>query len=179
MYFYCVPHLKKGFVHCYTGSGKGKTTAALGLALRAAGAGLDVFIAQFAKGMETGEIRVLRKISKRITLRRYGTRAFITRPSALDRKLAARGLADAGKAISGGRFDVVILDEICGVCHSKIATPEQVVGIVRARPANVEIVLTGRNAPEEFIEASDLVTEMREVRHYFASGVKARKGIEF
>jgi cob(I)alamin adenosyltransferase len=175
-----VHHLDKGFVHCYTGSGKGKTTAALGLALRAAGAGLSVFILQFGKGTETSEIKALRKFSKNITVRQFGTRAFIKRvPSAIDRMRAGQGLATVKKIIASGRYDLVVLDEVCGACHSNLIPTGEVVEALKGRPPAVEIVLTGRNAPGEFIEAADLVTEFREIKHYYLHGVTARKGIEY
>lgn len=175
-----VHHLGQGFVHCYTGGGKGKTTAALGLALRAAGAGLSVFIIQFAKGTETSEIKALRKFPKNIMVRRFGTRAFIKKaPSTIDRMQAARGLAMVKKVIASGRYDLVILDEVCGACHAQIIPTGEIVAIVKERPRAVEVVLTGRHAPKEFIEAADLVTEFREIKHYFSRGIQARKGIEY
>ncbi len=173
-------HLDQGFVHCYTGNGKGKTTAALGLALRAAGAGLSVFIVQFAKGTETCEIKALRKFSKNITVRQFGTRAFIKNPpSAIDRVRAAQGLATVKKSIATGRYDLVILDEVCGACQSNLIPTGEVVKAVKERPLTVEVVFTGRNAPAELIEVADLVTEFREIKHYYPLGIRARKGIEY
>jgi cob(I)alamin adenosyltransferase len=175
-----VYHLEKGFVHCYTGGGKGKTTAALGLALRAAGAGLSVFIFQFAKGIETSEIRALRKFSKNITVRQFGTRAFIKKtPSGIDRMRAVQGLAMVKKILCSGRYDLVILDEVCGACHAHLIATDEVVAALKERPPAVEVVLTGRHAPRELIDAADLVTECKEVKHYFSLGVRARRGIEY
>jgi cob(I)alamin adenosyltransferase len=175
-----VHHLEKGFVHCYTGSGKGKTTAALGLALRAAGAGLSVFIVQFAKGTDTSELKALRKFTKNITVRQFGTRAFIKNPpSGIDRMRAAHGLAAAKSVIASGRYDLVILDEVCGACHLRLIPTDEIVLAVKARPVTVEVVFTGRNAPKELIEAADIVTECREIKHYYSLGVRARKGIEY
>ena len=172
-------HLKKGYIHCYTGNGKGKTTAAFGLALRAAGAGLSIFIAQFAKGRETSEVKFLSRISGQVTLRQFGTGTFIRKPSAKDRLLAEQGLAAVEAAIVSGRYDLVVLDEICGVCHAGIASAEKVAGIITAKPAHVEIVVTGRKAPKKLLQIADLITEMKEIKHYYKSGVKARKGIEY
>jgi len=171
--------LKKGYVHCYTGSGKGKTTAALGLALRAAGAGLKVYIAQFAKGIATSELKSLKKLSRRITVRQFGTRTFIKgRPANIDRTLAGRALAAVKKAVRGGDYDVVILDEVCVACRYKLVPVGKVLDLVKKRPKHVEVVLTGRYAPKEFVKMADIVTEMKEVKHYFIRGVIARRGIE-
>jgi cob(I)alamin adenosyltransferase len=172
--------LKTSFIHLYTGSGKGKTTAAIGLALRAAGAGLRVYFAQFAKGTDTGEFRILSKLTNLITIKQFGARSFIKgRPSKNDKTLAANGFALVEKIIREGRYDVVVLDEICIACYYKIIPLQAVIDMIQNRPDHVEIVLTGRNAPQELIDAADLVTEMREIKHYFAEGVHARKGIEF
>ena len=175
-----MPPLKKGYVQLYTGAGKGKTTAALGLALRASGAGLRIFIAQFAKGIETSEVRALRKLSRHITLKQFGTRAFLKKkPSRIDGMLAAEGMAAVEKIIAGGRFDVVILDELCAVCYCNLVPVERVLDCIRSRPDHVEVIITGRSAPKELVEAADLVTEMREVKHYYSKGAQARKGIEY
>jgi cob(I)alamin adenosyltransferase len=173
-------YLKKGYVHLYTGNGKGKTTAALGLALRAAGAGLKVFIAQFAKGVATSELKSLRKLSKFITVKRFGRRSFIkSNPTGIDRKCAAKGLAFVKKVISGGRYDMVILDELCGACRHNLIPIKEVLAMIEKRPPWVEVVVTGRDAPKELIAAADIVTEMRGIKHYYVAGVKARKGIEY
>lgn len=172
--------LKRGFVHLYTGNGKGKTTAALGLALRAAGAGLKVFVAQFAKGSETGEVKLLARFSRQITIKQFGTGSFIKGPAGeKDRILAARGLKMVKEVIAAGRYDVVILDELCVVCSLHLISTKTVLDSIKSRPGYMEIIITGRNAPEGIIEAADLVTEMEEIRHYYNSGVKARKGIEY
>jgi cob(I)alamin adenosyltransferase len=170
----------KGYIHLYTGDGKGKTTAAFGLALRASGAGLRVYIAQFTKGSDSGEVSALRKYSRAVTIRQFGARSFIKRqPSKIDRTLAAKGLAEVSGIIAAGRHRLVILDEICVALRLGLFPLEQVLDMLKTRPGHVEIILTGRNAPEALIDAADLVTEMREVRHYFKKGVRARKGIEF
>jgi cob(I)alamin adenosyltransferase len=172
--------LKKGFIHLYTGDGKGKTTAAMGLALRAAGAGLKVFIAQFAKGVATSEAKAMKKFSKQIRVKQFGARTFIKRnPTARDRVFAAKGLTAVEKALREGNYDVVILDEVCVACRYDLIPVRKVLAVIKKRPREVEVVLTGRNAPNTFVKAADIVTEMREVKHYFSKGVMARKGIEY
>jgi len=169
----------KGYVQVYTGDGKGKTTAAMGLALRAAGAGLRVLIIQFMKARPSAEIRALEILSDDITIRRYGAGRFVrNKPSPKDIQAAREGLEDARRAMLSGRFDVVILDEVNVAMAMKVVAIQDVLDLLNARPAKVELVLTGRRAPKEIIDRSDLVTEMREVKHYFRRGVVARKGIE-
>ena len=173
-------HLRKGFVHLYTGNGKGKTTAAVGLALRAAGAGLKVFIVQFGKGSPTGELKSLKKLSRQITIRQFGARTFIKqKPALVDYTLAAEGLATVERALRRGCYDVVILDEVCVVCRYNLISTRKVLDIINNRPKQVEVIMTGRDAPKDLANAADLVTEMREIRHYFSKGVRARKGIEY
>jgi cob(I)alamin adenosyltransferase len=172
--------LAKGFVHLYTGDGKGKTSAAMGLALRAAGAGLGIYIAQFAKGSETGELKMLGKLSKKIVVRQFGARSFIKKtPTKIDVTLASKAFATVEAVIKEGKYDVVILDELCIACRYKMLSVRKVADIIKNKPLHVEIVITGRTAPAELMEAADVVTEMRAVKHYFDKGVKARKGIEY
>ncbi|MBN2036257.1 MAG: cob(I)yrinic acid a,c-diamide adenosyltransferase [Chitinispirillaceae bacterium] len=172
--------LKQGYVHLYTGNGKGKTTAAIGLAVRAAGAGLRVYIAQFAKGRETSELTALENLSELITVRRFGARTFIKdRAHKTDRALAEKGIREAEKNIRGGQYGVVILDELCIACKYNLVPEKTVLDMVRSRPDHVEIVITGRYAPKKLVAAADIVTEMKAVKHYFQKGVKARKGIEW
>jgi cob(I)alamin adenosyltransferase len=172
--------LEKGYVHVYTGSGKGKTTAALGLALRAVGAGLRVFIAQFAKGSATSELKVLKKLSRQITVRQFGRSSFIKgNPSCVDRERAARGIAAVKKALAGGRYDMVVLDELCGACRYNLVGTKEVLAMLENRPEGIEVIITGRNAPDELVKAADIVTEMKEVKHYFIKEVSARRGIEY
>ena len=172
--------LKKGYVHLYTGNGRGKTTAALGFALRAAGAGLKVFIVQFAKGTATSELVSLRKLSGRIIVKQFGSRSFIKgEPSHNDRAQAAKGMAMVRRLIEKGSCDVVILDELCGACVHKLVSIDETIDMIRNKHDSVELVITGRNAQKEMIRVSDVVTEMREIKHYYTKGVKARKGIEY
>jgi cob(I)alamin adenosyltransferase len=171
--------LERGFVHVYTGDGKGKTTAALGLALRAAGAGLDVYIAQFVKGMAYSEVAALERLADRITIRQYGRACFIERAPEPADVAAARSGYDAVRAvIAAGAHDVVILDEATIATHYQLFSVDELLALVALRPPHVELVITGRRADARLLEVADLVTEMREVKHYYAQGVLARKGIE-
>lgn len=170
-----------GLIQVYTGKGKGKTTAALGLALRAWGRGLRVVVIQFMKvGDEYGEISALRKISG-IDLFQYGRNQLITKGkhSPEDVRLAKKGLRKAKASLSGKKYDVVILDEVNVVAYFGIVTPEEVMDVVRSRAPDVEVVMTGRNAPKLFIDEADLVTEMRMIKHPYDAGVLARAGIEY
>jgi cob(I)alamin adenosyltransferase len=168
-----------GYVHVYTGDGKGKTTAALGLALRAAGAGWNVFFAQFAKGMPTSEQTALKRFDDRITIRQYGQTAFIRgEPNAEDIASAQRGLGECREAIASGEYRLVILDEANLGPTLQLFTVEDLLQLVDARPDEVELVVTGRGADRRLLDRADLVTEMQEIKHYYRQGVLARTGIE-
>jgi cob(I)alamin adenosyltransferase len=170
---------RTGRVHVYTGDGKGKTSAALGLILRAAGAGLPVFLAQFIKGMHYSELTALRRFDDIVTCRQYGRGCFIDRePDPADMAAARRGLDEVRYAIHSKRYRLVVLDEAnCAVmCH--LLSAGDLLGIIDDRPEPVELVFTGRGAPDALIERADLVTEMREIRHYFSTGLLARQGID-
>ena len=168
-----------GYVHVYTGNGKGKTTAALGLAIRAAGAGWDVFFAQFAKGMATSEQTALARFDDRITIRQYGLPRFIRNdPDRLDIDLAQRGLNECRKAIASGKYRLVILDEANLGPILGLFPVERLLELVDVRPEGVELVLTGRGADRRLLDRADLVTEMQEIKHYYQQGVLARTGIE-
>ncbi len=174
-----VKHLSKGYVQLYFGDGKGKTTAAIGLAIRAAGCGLKVFIAQFIKGLAYSEIKCLKKLSENITLKQYGRGCFIrNEPVDEDILAAKKGLKEVKEIILSGKFDVIILDEITIAQHFNLISIDDILELVRLKPNNVELILTGRKADKRIIDASDLVTEMKEIKHYYANGVLARKGIE-
>jgi cob(I)alamin adenosyltransferase len=169
----------RGYIHLYTGNGKGKTTAALGLALRAAGAGKRVFIAQFVKGMPYSEIDALKRLPE-IELKQFGRDCFIQNdPASEDIEAARNGLKAVKEVIQTGDFGVVILDELCIALHYKLFGLEEVMAILKSKPAALEVVITGRYAPPELVDLADLVTEMKEIRHYYRKGVEARKGIEF
>jgi cob(I)alamin adenosyltransferase len=172
--------MKKGFVQIYTGDGKGKTTAALGLSLRAAGRGLKVFIAQFAKGMYYGELEALGRLGQQITVRQYGRKCFIEdEPTEEDVRLARDGWKQVKDVLKEEAWDILILDEIGIALHYRLITLEEIRELVRGKPESVELVLTGRKIPEALYEQADLVTEMREIKHYYNAGVRARKGIEY
>jgi cob(I)alamin adenosyltransferase len=169
----------KGYVQVYTGNGKGKTTAALGLALRATGAGLPVFIAQFVKGMEYAELSALRRLSDLITLKQYGRDCFIyQKPSDEDIAAARQGLEEVRQVICSGSYPLVILDEANIATYYDLFSVDELLALIDARPDSVELVITGRYADERVLEKADLVTEMREVKHYYQHGVQARAGIE-
>ena len=169
----------KGFIEVYTGNGKGKTTAALGLAIRAAGAGLRVFVAQFMKGRKYSEIKALERYDDIITVKQYGRRSFIEdEPDDEDIRCAAEGLKEVREILTSGVYDLVILDEASIAVHYKLFTVDELIAVMEMKPDSVELVITGRNADPRIIEKADLVTEMVEVKHYYSHGVKARKGIE-
>jgi len=175
------PKLEKGLIQVYTGNGKGKTSAAFGLALRAVGNGLKVFVIQFIKGgFDYGELRAV-KFLPNLELRAFGRGKFILEmpPDREDVRLAREGFELAKKVVESGDFDVVVLDEINVAMYLKLLRVSEVLDVIRSKPKHVELVLTGRNAPSEIVEVADLVTEMREVKHPFASGLQPRKGIEY
>lgn len=170
--------MEKGYIHIYTGNGKGKTTAALGLALRAACAGKKVYIGQFVKGMKYSEVRAEEYLPN-FKIEQLGRSCFIDRvPEQEDIDAAKDGLERCTEIISKGEYDVIILDEINIALFFKLFDVEDVIKMLEKRNPRVEIIMTGRYAPKELIEISDLVTEMKEVKHYYSKGVIARKGIE-
>jgi cob(I)alamin adenosyltransferase len=169
----------KGYLQVYTGNGKGKTTAAIGLAVRAAGAGLNVLFAQFVKGRNSGELIALKRLADRITVRQYGRGCFIIRtPAPEDIEAAAGGLRETARALAGGAYDLVVLDEACIALHFGLFGVDELLEAVGQRDPGCEVVVTGRHAPQKLIDAADLVTEMKEVKHYYSAGVEARDGIE-
>ncbi|BAF58252.1 MAG: cob(I)yrinic acid a,c-diamide adenosyltransferase [Pelotomaculum sp.] len=174
---------KKGLILVNTGNGKGKTTAALGMALRAWGQGMRVLVLQFIKGgWKYGELKAAEKLAPGFEIRQMGE-GFIKgeNDSALDehRHAAQQALKAAGEEILSGKYDLIILDEILYALHFGLVSLDDVLALLAQKPEGLHLVLTGRNAPPEIIERADLVTEMREVKHHFTSGVPAQKGIEF
>jgi cob(I)alamin adenosyltransferase len=166
-------------IQVYTGNGKGKTTAAIGLAIRAAGAGLKVFIGQFAKGMHYSELNTLRRI-KNIKNEQFGGSCFINKlPSQEDIELAQAGLEKIKKIIATRKYRVVILDEINIAIKLKLLKIKDVLKLIKDTPKNIELILTGRYAHPRVIKIADLVSQVREIKHYYRKGIKARKGIEF
>ncbi len=169
----------KGYIHLYTGDGKGKTTAAIGLAIRAAGANKKVFIAQFVKGMHYSELDALKRFPE-IQIKQYGLDCFIlNKPKQEDFEAARKGIEDVKIVVSDNLCDVLILDEVCIALHYHLFEVAELLEILKNKPLAMEIVMTGRRASPTLINASDLVSEMREVKHYFNEGVVARKGIEY
>ena len=171
--------LPRGYVQIYTGDGKGKTTAALGLALRASGHGMRTYVGQFMKGQPYGELDALRD-HPLITVEQYGDVRCIHREEVTPDHVAQarRGLERAREAMLSGQYHIVILDEVNVTVWFGLLTAKEVLAFLDERPTCVEVILTGRRAPQELIERADLVTEMREVKHYYQQGVVARKGIE-
>ena len=171
----------KGCIQVYTGNGKGKTTAAMGLAFRAAGHGFRTYVAQFLKGQPTGEVEAAKKLDPLIRIEQFGREGFITvkdGPGDEDIVLARKGLERAREAMLSGAYRIVVLDEINTAVHFKIVPERDVLDFLDGRPEDVEVVLTGRYAPASFVDRADLVTEMKAVKHYFDKGVPAREGIE-
>jgi len=169
----------KGYIQVYTGNGKGKTTAALGLAIRAAGAGLKVFVAQFIKMGEYSEIHALKRFSDLITIEQFGRGRFIKgKPSPEDVQAAGKGLERIEEIINSREYHVIILEEANVAVSCGLFSVGDLIKIVDMKPDDLEIVITGRNASPEIIERADLVTEMKEIKHYFHKGVHARVGIE-
>lgn len=177
--------MARGYVHIYTGDGKGKTTAAFGLAVRALAAGKNVYVGQFVKSMKYCETRIEEIFDGsnpsfgRIRIEQLGRGCFIGRdPEPEDTAMAAKGLAICREQMQSGRWDMVILDELAIALHLGLLRAEDVIEALRRRNPGVEAVITGRNAPRELIDAADLVTEMREVKHYYTQGVLSREGID-
>ncbi len=185
--------LTEGLVQVYTGAGKGKTTAALGLALRAAGYGMRTCIVQFLKrGWESGERAAVQRLAPEVEIHAFGSERWGDAskapegtpwwklpPSEEDRNQAQEGLEFAHNYITSGDWDIVVLDEVLGALGYQLISLDQVLGLICDKPPTVELILTGRGAPPEIIKAADLVTEMQEVKHPFRKVVKARKGIEY
>jgi cob(I)alamin adenosyltransferase len=170
---------ENGYIQVYTGDGKGKTTAALGLALRAAGAGLNVYVAQFIKSGDYSEIKALSRLADRITVEQFGLGRFIKgKPTSEDAAAAQKGLTAIRNALTSGDFQVVIMEEgnVAAVCG--LFPVEEMLEIMTLKPADVELVITGRGADPRVVDRADLVTEMKAVKHYYQAGVAARVGIE-
>ena len=172
--------LEKGLVQVYTGNGKGKTTSSLGLALRAIGRGLKVYMVQFMKGAKYGEVLAAENLSN-LKIVQYGRDCFVNKenPEDIDIELAHTGLEHAKQIIMGGEYDLVILDEINVALNFKLVSLEDVLGLIRNKPTHVELVLTGRYADKKIVEIADLVTEMLDIKHPFREGVQIREGIDY
>lgn len=172
--------LKEGYVQLYTGNGKGKTTAAFGLALRALNAGLKVFIGQFVKSMKYNEVGLERLFPEgQVIIKQFGDGCYFDRtPTEEDKRKARLALCECATAMQDGNYDVVILDELTIAIHLELLSDEEVMEAIEGRAGGCEVIITGRYASVALIEYADLVTEMREVKHYFTQGVLSRKGID-
>ncbi len=172
--------MRKGYIQVYTGNGKGKTTAALGLALRAAGAGLRVCIAQFIKKRRCGEHRIIgERFADLITIKQFGKGLILKRAATQsDIKAARKGLVWIKEAIESNEYDIVVLDEVNVAVHCNLISLADLLDVMERKPEGVELVITGRYADEKVIEKADLVTEMKEIKHYRKMEIKARRGIE-
>lgn len=176
--------LKIGLVQVYTGDGKGKTTAALGQGLRACGTGLKVYMLQFLKGSNTGELEAVKRLGDNFKIFRFEKqRDFVwnlNKDEIEELKLEIKeGYDFAKRVITNNECDMLIIDEIMGVLSNGFLSEEDIVYLIDNKPKNMELILTGRNVPSSIIEKSNLVTEMKPIKHYFNEGVNARKGIEF
>nr|WP_022670357.1 cob(I)yrinic acid a,c-diamide adenosyltransferase [Hippea alviniae] len=168
----------KGYVQIYTGNGKGKTTAAIGLAIRAAGAGYKVLFAQFVKGLPYSEHKALEKFDN-ITVKQFGREGFIhSKPTEEDIKKAKEGYEFVKNALKNNEYDVIIMDEANIAVFFNLFSDDDLIKLIEEKPSNTELVITGRYATDKLIEKADLVTEMREIKHYYQKGVQARVGIE-
>jgi cob(I)alamin adenosyltransferase len=172
---------RKGLVQVYTGNGKGKTTAAFGQALRAVGQGYRVCVIQFMKGRKYGEFIAAEKCLPNLTIHLSGLDSFVMRanPAPVDIELARQGLDLARRAIASGDYDMVILDELNVAADFGLIPLDDIIDLIRNKPAPLDLILTGRYAPSEIIAVADTVSEIKEVRHHYHAGVKERAGIEF
>lgn len=172
--------LPKGYVQVYTGDGKGKTTVAIGLAVRAAGAGLQVRIVQFMKGQVYSELKALERFSNCIEIHQTGGTKCIRKDEITekDRQEALRGLDVARRFLQDSSVDLLILDEILVAHWFDLVSRDDVLSLIEEKPDTMELILTGRKAPQAVIDRADLVTDMQEIKHYYQKGISARKGIE-
>lgn len=172
--------MQRGLIQIYTGDGKGKTTAALGLALRALGAGMKIYLGQFIKKGAFSEIKALGRFRSKVVIRQYGGGRFVRgKPSPADIRHARKGLIDLKRALLSKKYDLVIADEINCALHNGLLRINEVKRLLAKKPAAVELILTGRNAPRPIMKMADLVTEMRKIKHPFDRGKIARRGIEY
>ena len=171
----------RGLVIVITGNGKGKTTSAFGQALRAIGQGYKVLVVQFMKGRKYGEFIATEKYLPGLTIKRFGLDSFVMRdnPATVDIELAREGFEFAKKAIDGGKYNMVILDEINVAVDFKLVDLKHVVEIIQNKPPALDLILTGRYAADEIIRLADTVSEVQEIKHHYAAGIKDRAGIEY
>jgi cob(I)alamin adenosyltransferase len=173
--------LTRGLVQVYTGNGKGKTTASLGLVFRALGHGLRIYVMQFMKGQTVyGELESAKRFSDQLTIEQVGRPRFVKqgKQTLVDRQMAQEAFARARVLVSSGNYDLVVLDELNCAVDFELVELEAVKEMIRSKPEHTELVITGRNVHPEIVELADLVTEMREIKHYYHAGQQARVGIE-
>lgn len=175
--------MKRGLVQVYTGDGKGKTTAAAGLVLRAAGRGLKVIFIQFLKNSDSGEVLLFEKSIPEIQVKRFcSQKKFIWNMNDDEREVlrkeTRKGFSEALSIAIEGNCDILVLDEIFGAHKNQFISVDEILNMIKAKAERIEIVLTGRDAPSEIIKVSDLVTEMKNIKHPFERGIKSRDGIE-
>lgn len=176
--------LENGYVQVYTGNGKGKTTAAIGQGVRSAGNELKVYMVQFLKTFDTGELKSIKKLEPYFQIFRFETpRGFFWTLNDKEKEELKIEIQEAYKfcyeALEKNKCDVLIMDEIMGALSNKLVSVEQILELIKIKPKSLELILTGRNVPEEIVKKADLVTEMKEIKHYFEKGVVAREGIEY
>ena len=174
-------HLDKGFTQIYTGNGKGKTSAAIGQAIRAAGEGYRSLIIQFMKEYPYSELKALKNFKDYIEIEQYAGDDFVYKkelPSKDEKDKAVIGMKRTEEEFEKGNFDIIILDESIVSIYFKLIDENDVVELIKKKPANKELILTGRYCPKKIIELADLVTDMKEVKHYYTRGITSRKGIE-
>ena len=164
----------------YTGNGKGKTTASLGLALRAVGAGKKVLLIQFLKDGKSSELKAIGKINN-FDVKIFGRKGFINKDNLLEKdfNLAKQGFNFAQKEIKSKKYDLIILDEMNILNYFGLIKEKDLINLIKEIPLKIELVLTGRKASKKIIQLADLVTEMKEIKHYYVKNIKPRKGIEF
>ncbi len=173
--------LENGFVQIYTGNGKGKTTAAIGQAVRAAGFGLKTYIVQFMKEFPYNELKSLSQLGEWITVEQFAGDDFVYKkqlPPKEEIDKAVKGLSSARLNMLSGNYNLIVLDEALVSIYFKLITTQQILDFIESKPAEIELILTGRYCPQEIIDKADLVTEMKEIKHYYMKGVLSRRGIE-
>jgi cob(I)alamin adenosyltransferase len=178
---------EKGLIHIYTGTGKGKTTAALGLCFRAAGWGYESAFIQFMKGQDSGELFAAKKFISTMLFEQYGSEKFIYKKNLSDpnehnlsehKIFADRGIARAKELLLSARYKIIVLDEILNLLEFELITEDEILELMEMKGES-ELILTGRGATDQLIKRADLVTEMKEIKHYYTQGIKSRKGIEY
>ena len=173
--------LEQGFIQIYTGNGKGKTTAAIGQAVRAAGFGLKSYIAQFMKEYPYNELKSLKHLEEWITIEQFCGDEFVYKkelPGKEELEKAQKGLNAAKEKMLSEEYNMIILDEALVATYFKLIKTEELIEFIEQKPENIELILTGRYCPEELFELADLITEMKEIKHYCRKGTTSRKGIE-